>query len=55
MLNLAKLLAAYEKQLILCAIRLTDSREEAAKMLGITRKCLWQKMKRYEIPTRNYV
>ena len=41
----------FEKIVILRHLIGCGTLREAATKLGISRKCLWQKMKRYQIPT----
>lgn len=49
-LSLSHAMAKTEKQLILKALAKTDGKKgEAAELLGISRKNLWEKMKLYEI------
>lgn len=51
-LNLKEALEACEKQMILKALKETGWRKtEAAEKLGISRKALWEKLKKYQIET----
>lgn len=50
MLDLLNATAAFERRYLILVLQFTGGKRiKAAKILGISRKCLWQKMQRHEL------